>query len=65
MADSRIYGYSTDVRILVWSLDCKGIDDALLQNEPLVEKHPFQWLESFRGEALQEADKILKPLIIQ
>ena len=64
LIDSRIYGYAPDIKILVWSDIFKGIDDALLNNVPIEQKLPADWLKSLNKSVKDVAYKILKTQFI-
>ena len=65
LTDSKIYGYASDIKILVWSDIFNGIDDALLNNVPIEHKSPADWLESLNKSVRDEAYKILKTQFIR
>lgn len=46
--DSSKYNYDANLKVLVWSDKFKGIDDALLNNVPIEQQLPSQWMNSVK-----------------
>lgn len=55
LADSAKLKIQPRVEILTWKPEIKGIDDALLQNIPIVPKSPVEWLKSLSEASRREA----------
>jgi hypothetical protein len=47
------------MEILTWKSTYKGVDDAFLQNSPIVPKSPVDWLESLSANCRREAASFL------
>ena len=58
-ADAARVKIQPRVTILTWKPEIKGIDDALLQNIPIIPKSPIEWLKSLNETSRREAVRVL------
>lgn len=56
----RTPGVHNRIKILTWSCEYKGIDDALLENVPIISRSIFEWYESI-GEKCRNETKLILP----
>lgn len=56
--DNRNYQSSAATKILVWTRDAKGVDDALLKGEKLDKITILDWFSALTGECREEARKV-------
>lgn len=55
LTDAAKLKYNLRVRILTWKSKCKGVDDAFLQNAPIIPKSPRDWFKSLSANCQYEA----------